>query len=90
MKTFYRHGDTYFELDHEKQVVTNVTVNDYNKCMVVSAGLVGPFNSTYEAFENNLLQNQLQGPQFTSSSLEEYSEKRAIVVDYLLSQSLGL
>lgn len=90
MKNFYKHGDTYFELDHEKQIVTNVTLNDYNKCMVVSAGLVGPFNSTYEAFESNLLQNQLQGPQFTSSSLEEYSEKRGIVIDYLLSQSLGL
>jgi len=90
MKNFYRHGDTYFELNHDTKMVTNVTLNDYNKSMVVSSGLVGPFNSTYEAFEANLTQNQLQGPQFASSSLEEFSEKKAIVVEYLLSQSLGI
>jgi hypothetical protein len=90
MKTYYRHGDTYFELDHENKVVANITVNDYNKCMVVSSGLNGPFSSTYEAFEANLTRNQLQGPQFVSSSFEEYSEKKGIVVQYLLSQSLGL
>ena len=70
MKTYYRHGDTYFELDHENKIVANITVNDYNKCMVVSSGLNGPFSSTYEAFEANLTRNQLQGPQFVSSSFE--------------------
>ena len=30
---------------------------------------------------------QLQGPQFVSSSFEEFSEKKAIVLEHLLSQS---
>jgi len=87
MKSYYRHGDTYFELDHSTTTLCNVTINEYNKSMVVSSGLIGPFNSTYEAFESNLMQNQLQGPQFVSSSFEEFSEKKAIVLEHLLSQS---
>jgi hypothetical protein len=89
MKKYYQHGTTYFELDFDTKVLTNVTVNEYSKSMVVSEGLVGAFNSTAEALENNVLQTQVQGPPFVISTKEEFLEKKKIAVDYLLSQSLS-
>ena len=54
MKKYYKQGSSIFELNFEKQRMTCVTENIFNKGIVVSEGMSGPFIAMANSFSSSL------------------------------------
>jgi hypothetical protein len=91
MKKYYKQGSSIFELDFEKQRMTCVTENMFNKGIVISEGMPGPFGSMAMSFSSSLNnQDRIGGEPTLESSQEEYSAAFRYAHENITSASLNL
>jgi hypothetical protein len=91
MKKYYKQGSSIFELDFEKQKMTCVTENMFNKGIVISEGMTGPFESMAMSFSSSLNnQNRIGGEPTLESSQEEFGAAFRYAHENITSASLDL
>ena len=91
MKKYYKQGSSIFELDFEKEKMTCVTENMFNKGIVISEGMPGPFNSMVNSFSSSLNnENRMGGEPTLESSQEEFAAAFRYAHENITSASLDL
>jgi len=71
MKKYYKQGGSLFELNFEKEKITCVTENVFNKGIVISEGMSGPFQSMANSFSSSISIGVIGNGQATLESSEE-------------------
>jgi hypothetical protein len=90
MKKYYKQGSSIFELDFEKEKMTCVTENLFNKGIVISEGMAGPFQSMANSFSSSLTIQNRGGEPTLESSEEEFAAAFRYAYQNITSASLGL
>jgi hypothetical protein len=82
MKKYYKQGSSIFELDFNNQKMTCVTENVFNKGIVVSEGVSGPFIAMANSFSSSVSEGVRSG--FGEPTLEstEAEFKTAFIYAY--------
>jgi hypothetical protein len=71
MKKYYKQGSSIFELDFNNQKMTCVTENVFNKGIVVSEGMSGPFIAMANSFSSSLSLGPVGNGEMTMESNEQ-------------------
>ena len=91
MKKYYKQGSSYFELDFETEKMTCVTENMFNKGIVVSEGMTGPFMGMANSFSSSLANPPAgMGEPVLESNGEEFSAAFKYSFEMITSASLNL
>jgi hypothetical protein len=90
MKKYYKQGSSIFELDFDKQKMTCITENLFNKGIVVSEGMPGPFESMANSFSSSLSDVSRGGESIISSNEEEFKAAFSIAYELITSASVEL
>ena len=90
MKKYYKQGSSIFELDFDKQKMTCITENLFNKGIVVSEGMPGPFESMANSFSSSLSDVSRGGESIISSNEEEFKVAFSIAYELITSASAEL
>ncbi len=91
MKKYYKQGSSIFELDFDKQKMTCITENLFNKGIVVSEGMPGPFESMANSFSSSLSDvSRGAGESIISSTEEEFKAAFSIAYELITSASAEL
>ena len=90
MKKYYKQGSSIFELDFNNQKMTCVTENMFNKGIVVSEGMAGPFQSMANSFSASIATPNGVGEPTLESTQEEFSAAFRYAYENITSASLGL
>jgi len=91
MKKYYKQGSSIFQLDFEKQKMTCVTENMFNKGIVISEGMAGPFESMAQSFSSSLsIENRSGGEPTLESSEQEFTAAFRYAFENITSASLAL
>ena len=91
MKKYYKQGSSIFELDFNNQKMTCVTENVFNKGIVVSEGMSGPFIAMANYFSSSLSVGSFGNGEMTLESNEqEFKTAFAYAYETLTSASIEL
>ena len=91
MKKYYKQGSSIFELDFNKQRMTCVTENMFNKGVVISEGMSGPFNAMAISFSSSLSLGPVGNGEMTLESNEqEFKVAFVYAYEMLTSASIEL
>ncbi len=91
MKKYYKQGSSIFELDFTKEKMICVTENLFNKGIVVSQGMSGPFQSMANSFSASLSDTSRgSGESIISSNEEEFKAAFAIAHQLIATASIEL
>lgn len=91
MKKYYKQGSSIFELDFTKEKITCVTENMFNKGIVVSEGMPGPFNSMANSFSSSVSLGIIGNGEATmDSSEQEFKAAFNYAYEMLTSASIEL
>lgn len=91
MKKYYKQGSSIFELDFNNQKMTCVTENVFNKGIVVSEGMSGPFIAMANSFSSSLSVGSVGNGEMTLESNEqEFKTAFAYAYETLTSASIEL
>jgi hypothetical protein len=90
MKQYYKQGSSIFEFDFEKQKMTCITENIFNKGIVISEGMAGPFQSMANSFSASISNPVGVGEPTLESSQEEFSAAFNYAYEIITSASLNL
>ncbi len=90
MKKYYKQGSSIFELDFEKQKMTCVTENIFNKGIVISEGMSGPFESMAASFSSSLSIQNRGGEPTVESNQEEFTAAFRYAHEMITSASINL
>jgi hypothetical protein len=89
MKKYYKQGSSIFELDFNNQKMTCVTENMFNKGIVVSEGMAGPFNAMATSFSSSVSLGPVGNSEMTLESNEQ-EFKAAFVYAYEMITSASI
>ena len=89
MKKYYKQGSSIFELDFNKQRMTCVSENVFNKGVVISEGMSGPFNAMAISFSSSLSLGPVGNGEMTLESNEQ-EFKAAFVYAYEMLTSASI
>lgn len=91
MKKYYKQGSSIFELDFENEKMTCITENLFNKGIVISEGMSGPFQSMANSFSSSLSSGiASSGESLTDSSEDEFKAAFAYAYEMITSASINL
>lgn len=91
MKKYYKQGSSIFELDFEKEKMTCITENLFNKGIVVSEGMSGPFQSMANSFSSSLSDiSRIGGESIIASTEDEFKAAFVIAYELITSASIEL
>ena len=91
MKKYYKQGSSIFELDFEKEKMTCVTENMFNKGIVISEGMSGPFISMANSFSSSVSTESVgTGESMAESNEQEFRNAFNYSYEMLTSASLEL
>jgi hypothetical protein len=89
MKKYYKQGSSIFELDFEKEKMTCITENIFNKGIVISEGMPGPFQSMANSFSSSLSSGVASsGEPLMNSTEEEFKAAFSYAYEIITSASL--
>lgn len=92
MKKYYKQGSSIFKFDFETETMTCVTENIFNKGIVISDGMSGPFQSMASSFSSSISNNNdiRMGEPTTETTEEEFAAAFKYAHDSITSASLAL
>lgn len=90
MKQYYKQGTSIFEFDFDNQKMICVTENIFNKGIVISDGMAGPFQSMANSFSASMANPNSVGQPTLESTQEEFSAAFRYAYENITSASLGL
>jgi hypothetical protein len=90
MKKYYKQGSSIFELDFNNQKMTCVTENLFNKGIVVSEGMSGPFIAMANSFSSSLSLPVGNGEMTLESNEQEFKTAFVYAYETLTSASIEL
>ena len=92
MKKYYKQGSSIFELDFTKEKMTCITENLFNKGIIVSEGMSGPFQSMANSFSSSLAEGIRvgSGESIMGSTDEEFKAAFSVAYEMITSSSLEL
>ena len=91
MKKYYKQGSSIFELDFEKEKMTCITENLFNKGIVISEGMPGPFKSMAHSFSSSLSDTTYNNNEsIVSTTEDEFKAAFSIAYELIASASLEL
>jgi hypothetical protein len=91
MKKYYKQGSSYFELDFDTEQMTCVTENMFNKGIVVSEGMSGPFMGMANSFSSSLANPPVgMGEPVLASNDEEFAAAFKVTYEMITSASFNL
>ena len=91
MKKYYKQGSSYFELNFNTEKMTCVTENMFNKGIVVSEGMSGPFQGMAQSFSSSLSIGAVgMGEPVLQSNEEEFTAAFRVTYEMITSASFNL
>jgi hypothetical protein len=91
MKQYYKQGSSIFELDFEKEKMICITENLFNKGIVISEGMSGPFQNMANSFSSSLSDaRSVGGESIVASTKEEFNAAFSITYENITSASFNL
>lgn len=91
MKKYYKQGSSYFELDFNTEKMTCVTENMFNKGIVVSEGMTGPFMGMANSFSSSLSAGAVgMGEPVLESDETEFSSAFRVTYEMITSASFSV
>jgi hypothetical protein len=91
MKKYYKQGSSYFELNFDSEKMTCVTENMFNKGIVVSEGMTGPFMGMAQSFSSSLAAGAIgMGEPVLESDENEFASAFRITHEMITSASFDL
>jgi len=91
MKKYYKQGSSYFELNFNTEKMTCVTENMFNKGIVVSEGMSGPFQGMAQSFSSSLSIGAVgMGEAVLLSNEEEFTAAFRVTYEMITSASFDL
>jgi hypothetical protein len=90
MEKYYKQGGSIFKFDFDNQKVVCITDSTFNKGIVISDGMGGPFESMVNSFSSSLSNSVRVGEPTLESSEEEFQTAFVYAYESITSASLGL
>lgn len=90
MKKYYKQGGSLFQFDFDNQMMVCVTENTFNKGIVISDGMGGPFESMANSFSSSISNPVRLGEPTTESTEEEFQAAFSYAYQTITSASLTL
>lgn len=91
MKKYYKQGSSLFQLDFENQRLTCITDNMFNKGIVISEGMPGPFNAMANSFSSSLSIGAIgMGEATIESTEDEFKAAFVYAHEMITSASIAL
>jgi hypothetical protein len=88
MKKYYKQGSSYFELNFDNEKMTCVTENMFNKGIVVSEGMTGPFMGMANSFSSSVSMPAVgMGEPVLESNEDEFTSAFKVTYDMITSAS---
>lgn len=90
MEKYYKQGGSIFKFDFENQKVICITDNTFNKGIIISDGMGGPFESMVNSFSSSAANEVRVGEPTVESTQEEFQTAFSYAYQSITSASLGL